>query len=379
MLPTNEQLIAYIRGEFARGVDRSDVIQALLSNNWKIEDINAALATIDAVPSQSISVVPGAMGTMTKVALWIFGVVIVAGAGVGIWLWQQSTQSASQLASERLSTTTTETIHDTSIQNGITMNVNAKIDVTTTASCGTPDCFQQKFEACQSATLDADAEFVSVHYKIISAIDSNYCRVSFTYTKNPNPDWVGKEMTCTFPTHLSDGIEKQVGDVIAYSAAGGKGNPNECEGSLYSLLQPVQAVADLAAKATSDIGISNLNYTSISITEIKNYIGKMITFNVSNPETGMKFCADSTRVKTSGVVNVTKDDVCVYNRPQSGLFTYNEGTHTVSAALFPHDTATADTATTQFMRDEIDHYDMEFYVQDSSGKQSNRLKFTITK
>lgn len=42
----NEQLVAHIRDEFARGTDKTTLIQSLLAAGWKVEDINAAMASV---------------------------------------------------------------------------------------------------------------------------------------------------------------------------------------------------------------------------------------------------------------------------------------------------------------------------------------------
>lgn len=54
----NEQLVTYIRGEFANGVDREVVIRSLLASGWKTEDINTAMTSISHVPSASASHIP---------------------------------------------------------------------------------------------------------------------------------------------------------------------------------------------------------------------------------------------------------------------------------------------------------------------------------
>ncbi len=50
----NEQLIAHIRTEFARGIDRAVVIRSLLTAGWKVEDINASIAVVDSGQNQNI-------------------------------------------------------------------------------------------------------------------------------------------------------------------------------------------------------------------------------------------------------------------------------------------------------------------------------------
>lgn len=59
----NEQLLAYIRSEVARGMDRNVLIRELLSKGWQVTDINAAFGAVDSpsgAPSVSASVVPPA-------------------------------------------------------------------------------------------------------------------------------------------------------------------------------------------------------------------------------------------------------------------------------------------------------------------------------
>lgn len=50
----NEQLLAYIRSELARDIDKTTLIQSLLATGWKVEDINAAMTTIDGGPNQNV-------------------------------------------------------------------------------------------------------------------------------------------------------------------------------------------------------------------------------------------------------------------------------------------------------------------------------------
>lgn len=52
----NEQLVSYIRGEFARGVDRETVTRSLLSTGWKVEDVNAAMGVV--APAADVPAAP---------------------------------------------------------------------------------------------------------------------------------------------------------------------------------------------------------------------------------------------------------------------------------------------------------------------------------
>lgn len=54
----NEQLLAHIRTELARGVDKTTLIQSLLGAGWKVEDINAAMSSVGPAPSQNVPAAP---------------------------------------------------------------------------------------------------------------------------------------------------------------------------------------------------------------------------------------------------------------------------------------------------------------------------------
>jgi hypothetical protein len=128
------------------------------------------------------------------------------------------------------------TVKNTEVENktsdsSLTTDIKVKTDVTTTVDCGTADCFSKKFIACQPATLSADSGGLgAVSYKIIGPV-SNGCSLTFKYTKNPNPDWVNKEMTCPFDNKVSldDSVKKVFDGVFSGSVI--------CTGPLYSTLR----------------------------------------------------------------------------------------------------------------------------------------------
>jgi len=128
------------------------------------------------------------------------------------------------------------TVKNTEVENktsdsSLTTDIKVKTDVTTTVDCGTADCFSKKFIACQPATLSADSGGLgAVSYKIIGPV-SNGCSLTFKYTKNPNPDWVNKEMTSPFDNKVSldDSVKKVFDGVFSGSVI--------CTGPLYSTLR----------------------------------------------------------------------------------------------------------------------------------------------
>lgn len=56
----NEQLLAHIRNELARGVDKTLLTQSLLAVGWKAEDINAAISNVTTAENQNIPIAPRA-------------------------------------------------------------------------------------------------------------------------------------------------------------------------------------------------------------------------------------------------------------------------------------------------------------------------------
>lgn len=63
--------------------------------------------------------------------------------------------------------------------------------------CTDSKCFEAKFVACDEGTYTADQGTAAISYDILGANDGG-CLISVVYTKNPNEDWEGKSMTCTF-------------------------------------------------------------------------------------------------------------------------------------------------------------------------------------
>lgn len=78
----NEQLLAYIRSELARGVSRADLIPRLLQTGWKVEDVNAALNAID-TSSVAPAAAPVAVSNATSGELP--GVFALIKAGIAIY------------------------------------------------------------------------------------------------------------------------------------------------------------------------------------------------------------------------------------------------------------------------------------------------------
>lgn len=178
-------------------------------------------------------------GFIGIVILIIVALAAIGGGGYYVYHQQQQkttppfTQTPQETNSNNSGTiTTTKTVetHKKDDSGGIKTDINIKADITQTVDCGSEDCFQQKFATCQPSTLKADAGFAAVDYKIIGPATGG-CKMTFKYTTNPNPDWVNKEMTCTFDNKIAfqKSIENAFNGVINGSVV--------CSGPLYTILR----------------------------------------------------------------------------------------------------------------------------------------------
>jgi len=100
------------------------------------------------------------------------------------------------------------------------IEINASMEATT--NCSESDCFEEKFKECKPATMDVTlTDMISYHYEIIGLKDG-LCEVKSKFLTNPNPGWVGKEMTCKYDN--TKDLESAVQDL------------SNCEGPLYNLM-----------------------------------------------------------------------------------------------------------------------------------------------
>lgn len=108
-------------------------------------------------------------------------------------------------------------------------------------ACGTDQtCFEKKFRSCEPATLSAvlsdsgsssDPNAVVTSYQIYGP-KTDGCNMTLRYTKNPNPAWVNKDLTCNWDNKIAfaDSIQKTFAAVSDKQQA-------VCTGSLVAILQ----------------------------------------------------------------------------------------------------------------------------------------------
>ncbi|HSW37745.1 MAG TPA: hypothetical protein VLG37_05275 [Candidatus Saccharimonadales bacterium] len=132
----------------------------------------------------------------------------------------------------------TKNVTSTSVKTGSKKTDNANVSVTApvtqTENCGDQGCFEKKFAECKPATLtagfgeDIKTASVVVYYKI-NGPEGDGCNMVFRYTKNPNPDWENKDLTCNWDNKkaFQDSIEQTFNNLDGYA----------CEGPLLPLLK----------------------------------------------------------------------------------------------------------------------------------------------
>lgn len=70
-------------------------------------------------------------------------------------------------------------------------------DVQITSSCGGGDCFAQKFKVCEPADGTATTNGNTYFSQIIGPRNGG-CQVNSKVQSHPNPQWIGKEMSCIY-------------------------------------------------------------------------------------------------------------------------------------------------------------------------------------
>lgn len=267
-----QELLDFIKKQAEQGINRETIYKELLDNGWVLEDIEEAFASLvvtsrEETPQENNSesfiktgdnsnknilmialavflLLVGLLGyffrdnlTQLPVVKYFFnGIPVAVEENPAIENKIQEQDSQPEIIKEDLKNDITTTKQEeASFQvdsNGLKAKIDIKADITKTVDCGTENCFQQKFSACQPATLKADAGFASVEYKIIEPAD-NGCRMNFKYLTNPNPDWVNKDMTCVFDNKI--GFQKSIENTFN----GVVGGSVVCTGPLYNILKAI--------------------------------------------------------------------------------------------------------------------------------------------
>ena len=112
------------------------------------------------------------------------------------------------------------------------VSIDIEADLAVTTDCEDPRCFEDKFAACEDATFSfALSPSLEYQYAIVGP-ESNGCSVTTQFLANPNPEWVGEEMTCVYDN--SKDFMTSVQEVI--NSFNSQQRLGDCSGPLYALM-----------------------------------------------------------------------------------------------------------------------------------------------
>jgi len=109
-------------------------------------------------------------------------------------------------------------------------------------SYGESACFKQKFAECKPATIVVRASENLTRYYEILGLKDGLCEVKYKFIANPDPDLVGKEMTCKI--EQSKDFEIAVQDI------------HLCNGDLYDLMIGKVQTSRSTANSLNNISLS---------------------------------------------------------------------------------------------------------------------------
>jgi len=114
-------------------------------------------------------------------------------------------------------------------------------------NCESEKCFIEKFKGCNSATFTSKLTENTVYYYEIIGQKQGFCEVKSKFNKNPNLDWVGKEMICLY--NNSKDFKVAIQDM------------DKCSGELYDLMIGKIQTNYSAQPSTSEISpVAPQNY-----------------------------------------------------------------------------------------------------------------------
>ena len=185
-----------------------------------------------------------------------------------------NSESQSQIivntSNSNVSSTTAQATSTFPVQANIKTDIKITGTALQTVNCGSTDCFNQKFVTCSPATTDVSMGPVTFHYEILKSV-TNGCQVSMEYTKNPNPAWVNKLMTCTFNNKAD--FESEVSRVLGNI----QNDPNTCSGPLADALREM-----FNGTGPLSPGSSSVNTSSAPPATVPNSSNSNSTTNSSN-------------------------------------------------------------------------------------------------
>lgn len=166
-------------------------------------------------------------GNLGLAKIWIIAIIIILAVVIGgeIYLWQKtSTEKEPSMEEE---TEPAEESKEFVVDCG-----HAGPEVSEEEADVMGNCIKEKFKECKPAkfawTIDLGplGGETTIYYEVIGPI-GNLCEMKWKYLKNPNPDWIDKEMICQYDN--SKDFETAFGTAMEDMS-------RYCSGPLYDLM-----------------------------------------------------------------------------------------------------------------------------------------------
>ena len=184
---------------------------------------------------------------MNKIFLFIVIVILALGAGVflGFMIPRSELEKSINQVSQN-NNSQPETI-------SVTVCGSGGYGVSEENTAKVTNCIQSNFKSCSPASWDLSLDLgplggVITYQYLIIGIQNNQCVVKSQFLKNPNPDFLAKEMICGYDNSLDFNTAVQ--------------DTSRCSGPLYDLL-------NVGEEATFSTGGSIQDTTELPSVEIK--------------------------------------------------------------------------------------------------------------
>ena len=180
----NQQLVNWIRNEEFRGHSAQQIYRFLVQKGYSSKDASEAISLAYGNKKNSqFPIAPKPKISLEHAIMGFFAILIIGG---GVLYF--------------------------------TMNKGAFIkEGTGTAACADINCLKEKFKNCQKAAVTSElAENIVYYFEILGAKDG-LCEVKLKSTANPNPELIGKEMTCRYDS--SKEFETAIQDISSCQGA----------------------------------------------------------------------------------------------------------------------------------------------------------------
>ena len=204
----DEQLKGWIKEQISQGFTHEQISEHLINNGYNTADVNEALNSLDNKPkSKRLFII---IGAVIFIALIVGAVYFFSGGA-------KTTETINAASNQ------TVNIGESGVGANVNIEINAEIEAS--SSCGDMACFNQKFSTCAVSNLTLTAMDNLIYYYEILGPKNSSCEVKSRFLANPNPSFIGKDMTCLYDNNID--FETSVADI------------SRCQGPLFdSMMSP---------------------------------------------------------------------------------------------------------------------------------------------